>query len=41
LVARVKAQPASSTKQIDLQVDVAKLHVFEPGAHGDNLTLAK
>jgi multiple sugar transport system ATP-binding protein len=39
LVARVKAEPLKADTQVSLHVDQEKLHIFEPGEFGANLTL--
>jgi multiple sugar transport system ATP-binding protein len=38
LVARVAAEPLSSDTKATLYLDQSKLHVFEPGDYGNNLT---
>jgi len=40
LVARVRAQELDESGYVKLYMDPSKLHVFEPGDHGRNLTLA-
>ena len=39
LVARVKAQPLEEGEEADFHVDLEKVHVFEVGEYGRNLTL--
>ncbi|MCC5829581.1 MAG: sn-glycerol-3-phosphate ABC transporter ATP-binding protein UgpC [Phycisphaeraceae bacterium] len=39
LVARVRAEPLEPDQQITLHVDMTKVHLFEPGTYGRNLTL--
>ncbi len=39
LVARLKAEPLNEESQVKMYVDMNKVHVFEPGTYGANLTL--
>ncbi len=38
MVARVRAEPLEPDTQLKLHVDMTKVHVFEPGLYGTNLT---
>jgi len=40
LVARTKAEPLDPDQRVSLYIDPEKMHVFEPGEYGRNLTLA-
>ncbi|WP_432800368.1 ABC transporter ATP-binding protein [Poriferisphaera sp. WC338] len=40
LVARVKAQQIAIDSQVKLYIDTSKIHIFEPGTYGKNLSLA-
>ena len=39
LVGRVKAQPLEEESQTKVYIDISKVHMFEPGDYGDNLSL--
>ncbi len=39
LVARVKAEPLQPNGPVELHIDQDKLHIFDPGEFGENLTL--
>jgi multiple sugar transport system ATP-binding protein len=39
LVARIKAEPLKEDSQVKMYLDMDKVHIFEPGTYGANLTL--
>ena len=38
LVARVKAEPMDEDTQLKMYLDMTRVHIFEPGTYGVNLT---